>query len=92
MKSIKFTMLIKKMEGFNESEMLNIIENNLSELNEVTSVRYGLIEGGYRFEIDFEPRLSEVAYQPIFGCFTGIELEYDKVKLVGIPRDQIEYC
>ena len=88
MNTLKLTLLIEELEGFNEADMLQIITNSLSEVS-AKEVRYNKIEGGYRFEVDFEPQISGFPYQPILGCFSSLSLEYDKVRIVGMPQDQI---
>lgn len=89
MKTLKLTMKIEKLDGFNEADFINVIKQNLAGLN-VQAIRYGVLEEGYRFEIDFTPLLSEFSYQPVLGTFLSIEHEYDKVRLIGIPQDQME--
>ena len=91
MKTLKFTMEIKKLDGFNEKDFIAILQNNLSGVY-AKALRYGAIENGYRFEVDFEPVLASagISYQPILGCFSSIGHEYDKVELIGIPGGEIE--
>lgn len=89
MKTLKFTMEIKKLDGFDEKKFISILCNNLSGVY-AKEFRYCEVDNGYRFEVDFEPVLSGISYQPILGCFMGIEREYDKVRLMGIPTDEIE--
>ncbi len=90
MKTLKFTMEIKKLTGFDEKEFIGILENNLSGLN-VKAMRYYVLQEGYRFEVDFEPVLisSGISFQPILGAFSNIEHEYDKVCLIGIPSEEM---
>ena len=91
MKTIKLVMVIKKLEGFSESRMIEIIKKDLLDVNAI-GFRYSIFEEGYRFEIDYDSHLQIPEYElkPILGCFSGIELEYDRVKLIGIPQSQIE--
>lgn len=88
MRRLKFTMNIDKLEGFSEAEFINAISKSLEGLY-VKALRYGEVSGGYRFEIDFDLGFTDYAYQPILGCFTSIEEEYNKVKLIGIPLSEI---
>ena len=88
MKTIGLTFKIEELEGFNEVDMIQVISNSLSEVN-AKQVRYTKIDGGYRFEVDFESQLLGFEYQPILGCFSSLPFEYDKIRIVGIPQDQI---
>ena len=91
MNTLKFTMVIKKLDGFNEKEFPSIIQKNLPG-GYTKDIRFSTVENGYRFEIDFEPVLDIVgiSYQPILSCFSDIEHEYDKVQLIGIPSGEME--
>lgn len=64
MKTLKFTMEVRMLDGFNESEFIHAIKQRLEGL-EVKAVRYGEVAEGYRFEVDFEPLLPGFTYQPI---------------------------
>lgn len=88
MKTIGLTFKIEELEGFNEADMLQVISNNLSEVS-AKQVRYKKIDGGYRFEVDFEPQLLGFEHQPILSCFSSLQNEYDKIRIVGIPQDQL---
>ncbi len=76
---------------FQEDEFIGILQKSLSEVY-ANAMRYGAVENGYRFEVDFEPVLASagISYQPILGCFSGIDHEYDKVQLIGIPMGEGE--
>ncbi|MBO6301471.1 MAG: hypothetical protein J6N15_03430 [Ruminiclostridium sp.] len=91
MKTLKLTMEIKKLEGFDEQKFISILRKDLSEVY-VKELRYGVLQNGYRFEVDFEPVLASagISYQPILGCFSSIGQEYDKVELIGIPSGEME--
>jgi hypothetical protein len=89
MKTLKFIMEIQKLDGFDEKEFISILSKNVSEVH-AKALRYGEADSGYRFEVDFESVLPGFSYQPILGCFIGIEHEYDKVRLIGIPAEKME--
>lgn len=91
MKTLKFTMELEKLDGFNEEELISILQKNLSGVY-AKAMRYGALQNGYRFEVDFEPVLATagISYQPILGCFSNIDHEYDKVRLIGIPSGEME--
>ena len=88
MNTLKLTMAIQKLNGFSESEFIDILANNLEEVG-VKALRYGEFEDGYRFEMDYEVAIPEFPYQPILGVFQSIGMDYDKVKLISMPIDKI---
>ena len=51
MKTIKFTMEMDKLAGFDEQIFLGVIQKNLSSVN-AKALRYARIDNGYRFEVD----------------------------------------
>lgn len=84
-------MEIQKLDGFDEKEFIGILQKDLSEVH-AKALRYEEVENGYRFEVDFDSALASagISYQPILGCFSAIEHEYDKVRLIGIPSGEME--
>ena len=91
MKTLKLTMELEKLSGFDENELISILQKDLSDLC-VKALRYGAIPNGYRFEVDFDPVLASagVLYQPILGVFSSVGNEYDKIRLLGIPAEEME--
>ncbi len=81
--TIVLTMEIAKLDGFNEEILIDILKKDLSELN-AEIISYWPVNNGYRFKISYSVMIKELPYQAVLGCFTGIEEEYDKVKLNGI--------
>ena len=90
MKTITLDMEIQKLPGFSEADMLQTLRESISSVG-AKALRYGDIENGYHFEVDFEPAFPYMSFQPILGCFTLIEQDYDKVKLIGIPQERMSY-
>ena len=84
MKSV-FEFHFTKEAGFVEKDFLEIISKNLTQLGIVTSFRYHAIKEGYLFEIEYKQVLSGVTYQPIMGCFSGLEHEYPYISNISIP-------
>ena len=91
MKTLKLTVELEKLDGFDEKELISILQKDLAGVY-AKAMRYGALQNGYRFEVDFEPVLASagISYQPILGCFSDIEREYDKVHLIGIPAGEME--
>lgn len=83
MKTLTFTMQLQKLDGFDEKDFISILKSNVSEVL-AKIVRYDNVEDRYHFEVQFEPISQNISYQPILGCFTSIEREYNRVKLIGI--------
>ncbi|EXM40990.1 hypothetical protein RASY3_02370 [Ruminococcus albus SY3] len=85
---IQLTMNIKKLDGFDENVFLSTIKNNLLEID-ATLVFEKSDNERYHFEISYIPILPGYSYQPVLACFSNINEEYDKVKLISIPQEEI---
>ena len=82
-------MYIKKLEGFDDNVFISILQKELSEIG-ATIVRYSNIDGGYTIQVQYTIQISAISYQLVLGCFSGIQSDYDKVEVIGIPADEIK--
>jgi hypothetical protein len=78
----------RKKEGFKEEDFLKVISDNLRGL-QITSINYGNIEEGYVFVVEYKPLIPGFSYQPILGCFGGLDREYGYIENLSIPADKM---
>ena len=86
---IVFEFHFIKKAGFAEKDFLEVISRNLTRLGIVTSFKYQAIAEGYLFEIEYKQVLPGFTYQPIMGCFGGLEQEYPYIGNISIPADKM---